>query len=54
MLHDLKRELVELSDASSPIQCEVRGLIADAPMRAALKNIVPHNSYYGCERCLAK
>jgi hypothetical protein len=55
MLYDIKRELLELSDEKGgPVICKVRAIIADAPMRAALKNVVPFNSYYACERCLAK
>jgi hypothetical protein len=55
MLYDIKRELLELSEENQgPLTCKVRAIIADAPMRAALKNIVPFNSYYACERCVAK
>ena len=27
---------------------------ADAPARAFLKGIVPHNGYYGCEKCITR
>lgn len=30
----------------------ISAFICDAPARAFLKNIKPHNSYYGCERCV--
>ena len=32
----------------------IRCIIADAPARSFLKQCKPHNSYYGCERCIQK
>jgi hypothetical protein len=28
--------------------------ICDAPARSMIKNVVPHNSHYGCERCVQR
>ena len=33
------------------VQCTLECFICDAPVRAALKNIISHNGYHGCERC---
>jgi hypothetical protein len=55
LLYDLKRELSNLSHGNGRgFTCTVRGIIADAPMRAELKNVMSFTGYYGCERCLAK
>ena len=33
---------------------KLSAVICDAPARAFLKQIVSHNAYYGCERCVSK
>ena len=46
-------ELIEhgITIVSKHYDFEVRSVIADAPARALIKQIIQHNGYYACERC---
>ena len=52
---DLKKLLNEgVSVSGRKVSIILKAFVCDAPVRSAIKYIVNHNSYFGCERCNTK
>jgi len=49
-INDLLEHVLQFNNNS--LKIKVKGIIADAPARAFIKQVKGHSGYFGCEKCI--